>query len=120
MKPGFVVVGVLTVGGCGSVEAQLSCTSQFAAYVEAWSCIRARQAVGFGGMTYNDLGAHYIAKGNALAEQVQAGQLTDRQAKNILDMELVHRNGISQQRLVNGLRPVPTFSGYYDYYYYFY
>jgi hypothetical protein len=120
MKPGLMALGLLALAGCGSVEAQLSCTSQYTRYGDAWNCIRAKEAAGLGGLPYDDLTAHYLARGDALAQAVQVGKLTDLQAKNLLDMELVHRKGIDAQRLVDGIRPVPTFVGYYDYYYYFY
>lgn len=120
LRLGLLMAGSMALAGCGAVEAQLSCTARYAGYIDAWNCIRVKQAVGLGGVAYQDLIAHYVAKGDELAMRVQAGQLTDLQAKNLLDMELVDRKGIGVQRLLQGLQQPPTSIGYYDYYVYFY
>jgi len=89
----------LGLSGCGSmVQVQQSCTSRHAAYLQAWDCIRAEVAANRAGAMNNDLGVRHMAYGDALAEQVRLGQLTDAQAKAFLADELVRNNSAFEAR----------------------
>jgi hypothetical protein len=84
-----VLLGVLTVAGCGSlVGAQSSCSASIQSYLGMWDCIRGRVSQGSAGLMNNAQGVRYLAVGDALAEQVRAGKVSDVEAKALLAIEM--------------------------------
>jgi hypothetical protein len=57
-----------------------------------WDCIRGAVGEGNAGMMNNAQGVRYLAVGDALAEQVRSGRMTDAQAKAQLAVELERDN----------------------------
>jgi hypothetical protein len=78
----------LSLAGCGSlVGAQQDCSAH-PGYLPMWNCIKGRIAQNSAGRMNNAMGVRYVATGDALAERVRAGAITDAQAKMLLAEEL--------------------------------
>lgn len=95
----LALAGLLAVGGCvGPVaKTQGTCVAENASYLATWDCIRTRLTATEGSrMSSSDLGIHYLAVGDALAERVRARQITDADAKLALANEL--RSATSESR----------------------
>jgi hypothetical protein len=93
-------LGALALGGCmtGSlVQVQGGCTSP--SYLDTWVCIRSKVAANQAGQMNNDLGLHYLAVGDALAERVRARQIGDADAKLVLANELSSANAAYDARV---------------------
>jgi hypothetical protein len=83
----------IVLSGCGSlVNAQNQCSAARQGYLSMWDCIRGAVAEGNAGMMNNAQGVRYLAVGDALAEQVRSGRMTDAQAKAQLAVELERDN----------------------------
>ncbi len=96
----FVLVSsfALSLTGCTTAaKYQANCSAANSGYLDTWNCIRSgaanRRAPGYD----SPQGMRYLAVGDALAEQVRAGRLTDTQAKAQLAIELERDVTASQQ-----------------------
>jgi hypothetical protein len=79
--------------GCGSlVGAENQCSVENPGYLAMWNCIRGTVAQGQAGLMNNAQAVRYMAVGDALAERVKAGQMSDAQAKAQLAVELERDN----------------------------
>jgi hypothetical protein len=70
------------------VGAHGSCSQTNPGYLESWNCIKGRIASGSAGLTNNSQTIRYVAAGDAIAEQVRAGTVSDAQGKALLAAEL--------------------------------
>lgn len=106
MKKLLAIAALTTgLGGCGSmVQAQGECTARYSSYLQAWDCVREKVAANQAGAMNNDLGIRHMAFGDALAEKVRGGQITDVEAKYALSQELVRNNTAFEAR-----KPQSTF-----------
>jgi len=83
VRVALLCVVVLWVSGCGVARQQSSCSDQHSAFPEMWDCIKRS------GVVPSDAsGVRYRASGDALAEAVKTGRMTDLQAKAALAGEL--------------------------------
>jgi hypothetical protein len=77
-----------TLGGCGSLAgAQRDCNAH-PGYLAMWNCIKGEAAANRTGHMRNAAAVRYMTVGDALAERVRSGTLTDTQAKLMLAEEL--------------------------------
>lgn len=81
----FLIIAslALVASGCGVARKQNSCSDQYSSYVDMWECIKRSNIV-----PGDASGVRYKAAGEALAEAVQSGKMTDLQAKAALAGEL--------------------------------
>lgn len=80
---------ILLLTGCGSmVGAHSNCSQTNTSYIDMWGCIKGRIASGTAGLTNNSQTVRYVAAGDALAEQVKSGKISDIQAKALIAEEL--------------------------------
>jgi hypothetical protein len=67
--------GCNTSGSLKDVEA--SCAASSASYKDAWSCVRQN-------LNYDEYRSRYMANGDALAAQIDAGQISDTAGRAIM------------------------------------
>lgn len=104
----IVVALAAALGGCQSATlAHQSCAERHARYLPMWDCIKAEMVTNRAGGATPDLRLRYMAAGDALAEQVKAGQITDAAAKYALAAELTTANSELQNRRRSALASMP-------------
>jgi hypothetical protein len=76
---GAIAAIVPLLGGCntsGSLkDLETSCAANSSSYNAAWSCVRNQN------LSYDEYRSRYIANGDVLAAQVNAGQVSDAAAR---------------------------------------
>jgi hypothetical protein len=93
----LLIALALLVTGCGVARKQSSCSDQHTSYIDMWDCIKRSNIVP------NDAsGVRYKASGDALAEAVAAGKMTDLQAKAALAGELDNAEQNHRRRAGSG------------------
>lgn len=100
-----VGLSVLALSGCTSLSgAQQTCSSLSPSYLVAWDCIRGKVAAGQAGDMNNDLGLRYMATGDAIAERVRSGRMTNAEANLALAEELSRGNADYEARRSERIR----------------
>ena len=90
--PLILAMSIAVSAGGSLVGAQEQCSTKNPTYSGMWNCIRGTVAEGRAGLMHNAQAMRYMAVGDALAEQVKAGQLSGAQAKAQLAVELERDN----------------------------
>jgi hypothetical protein len=70
----------MLLAGCNTTSlktAETDCLSKHQSYSDAWACARSQQYAG----TVDEYRARYVATGDTLLARVNAGQITDSQAR---------------------------------------
>jgi hypothetical protein len=79
--PALIALGtsMLVTAGCNSTaslkDVETSCAAASVRYADAWNCARNQY------LSYDEYRARYLATGDAVAAQVNAGQLSDAAAR---------------------------------------
>ena len=90
---GLVMVTVATgsLAACNSTapltQVEASCASASGNYNDAWGCVRGQY------LSYDEYRARYLATGDAVAAQVNAGQISDAAARASLASGFSGRSG---------------------------